>query len=75
VAAWATRPQRASDEPTDSSETILLARKMTPAFVNFFVKPVAIGDGLRVFSSRKPLTLAGSTAYSCGVVVNTYRQP
>jgi hypothetical protein len=37
--------------------------------LNLFVNPVAIGEGLRPFSGRKPLTLAGSTP--CGIVVNT----
>ena len=40
--------------------------------LNFFVNPTAIGQGLRVFSARRPLRLAGSTAYPCGIVVNTY---
>jgi dihydrofolate reductase len=43
--------------------------------LHFFVNPVAIGDGLRVFSGRKPLALAQSTRYPCGIVVNTYRKP
>ena len=42
--------------------------------LNFFVNPVAIGEGLRVFSTRKALKLHRSLAYSCGIVVNTYRQ-
>ena len=41
--------------------------------LNLFVNPVAIGEGLRVFSSRKPLTLSASKAYPCGIVVNTYQ--
>jgi dihydrofolate reductase len=40
--------------------------------LNFFVNPVAIGSGMRVFGTRKPLTLTSSTAYSSGIVVNTY---
>ena len=40
--------------------------------LNLFVNPVAIGKGLRVFTGRK-LTLDGSTAYPCGIVVSTYR--
>jgi dihydrofolate reductase len=42
--------------------------------LNLFVNPVAIGEGLRVFSTRKDLKLQRSIAYSCGIVVNTYRQ-
>jgi len=41
--------------------------------LNFFVNPAAIGEGLRVFSQRTPLSLAGSVAYSSGIVVNTYK--
>jgi len=41
--------------------------------LNFFVNPVAIGSGMRVFSGRKPLAHVGSTAYPSGVVVSTYR--
>src|SRR5262245_17505323 len=41
--------------------------------LNFFVNPVAIGKGLRVFGARTPLKLAASQAYTCGIVVNTYR--
>ena len=40
--------------------------------LNFFVNPVAIGDGLRIFHGRKKLTLTSSTQYACGIVVNTY---
>jgi dihydrofolate reductase len=40
--------------------------------LNFFINPVAIGEGLRVFHGRKPLALKGSSAYQCGIVVNTY---
>ncbi|HEV8381301.1 MAG TPA: dihydrofolate reductase family protein [Gemmatimonadales bacterium] len=39
---------------------------------NIFVNPVAIGRGMRIFRERKALRLASSTAYSGGVVVNTY---
>jgi dihydrofolate reductase len=42
--------------------------------LNLFVNPVAIGEGLRVFPTRKALKLQRSMAYSCGIVVNTYRQ-
>jgi len=41
--------------------------------LNFFVNPVAIGSGKRVFSQRMPLALIGSVAYGSGIVVNTYR--
>ena len=39
---------------------------------NFFVNPVAIGKGMQVFATRKPLKLTASTAYASGIVVNTY---
>ncbi len=42
--------------------------------LNLFVNPVAIGEGLRVFATRKPLKLDRSAAYACGIVVNTYRR-
>lgn len=42
--------------------------------LNLFVNPVAIGDGLRIFSERTPLKLIQSVSYSSGIVVNTYRQ-
>ena len=42
--------------------------------LNFFLNPVAIGNGKQVFKGRAPLKLAGSTAYPCGIVVNTYLQ-
>jgi dihydrofolate reductase len=41
--------------------------------LNIFVDPVAIGRGMRIFKDRKALRLASSTAYSSGVVVNTYQ--
>jgi len=40
--------------------------------LNLFVNPVAIGEGMRVFGSRRPLKLTASTDYACGIVVNTY---
>jgi dihydrofolate reductase len=40
--------------------------------LNLFVNPVAIGEGMRVFGDRSALTLKSSTAYACGIVVNTY---
>lgn len=42
--------------------------------LNFFVNPVAIGNGLRVFTRTTRLSLITSTAYPCGIVVSTYRQ-
>jgi dihydrofolate reductase len=39
---------------------------------NIFVNPVAIGDGLRIFSKRTTLTLVKSAVYASGVVINTY---
>ena len=41
--------------------------------LNFFVNPVAIGNGMRVFKGRTPSKLAASRAYPSGIVVNTYR--
>ena len=41
--------------------------------LNLFVNPTAIGNGLRIFSGRKPLKLEVSTPYPCGIVVSTYR--
>lgn len=40
--------------------------------LNLFVNPIAVGDGLRIFSARTPLKLLSSTAYASGIVVNTY---
>ena len=40
--------------------------------LNLVVNPIAIGEGLRIFSARTPLTLKASTAYASGIVVNTY---
>ena len=40
--------------------------------LNFFINPVAIGEGLRLFHGRKRFTLKGSSAYPCGIVVHTY---
>ena len=40
--------------------------------MNLFVNPVAIGNGMRIFRGRRPLKLAGSTAYPSGIVVNSY---
>ena len=41
--------------------------------LNLFVNPIAIGEGLRVFGARTPLTREESTAYASGIVVNTYK--
>jgi dihydrofolate reductase len=40
--------------------------------LNLFVNPVAIGRGMRVFKDRRSLKLKTSTAYPCGIVVNSY---
>ena len=40
--------------------------------LNLFVNPVAIGKGMRIFAARRPLKLTSSTAYLCGIVVDTY---
>lgn len=42
--------------------------------LNLFVNPVAIGKGKPIFRSQKSLNLTGSTAFPCGVVLNTYRR-
>ena len=41
--------------------------------LNFFVNPIAIGEGRRVFTGHTPLTLLGSVQYRSGIVVNTYK--
>lgn len=41
--------------------------------LNLFVNPVAIHEGMRIFSQRTPLVLASSTKYDCGIVVNSYK--
>jgi dihydrofolate reductase len=41
--------------------------------LNLFVNPVAIGRGMRVFKEKMPLKRVASTAYPCGIVVNSYR--
>ena len=40
--------------------------------LNFFVNPVAIGQGMQVFKQKHSLKLTGSTAHACGIVVNSY---
>ena len=43
---------------------------------NFFVNPVMINKGLRIFDKldkRQKLISPGSTAYECGVIVNRYQ--
>lgn len=42
--------------------------------LNLFKNPVAIGNGMRVFKGRTPLTLTDSTTYPSGIVVMTYTQ-
>jgi dihydrofolate reductase len=41
--------------------------------LNLFVNPIAIRDGMRIFSQRTPLALVRSTEYESGIVVNTYK--
>src|SRR5882724_9692117 len=41
--------------------------------LNFFVNPVAIAKGMRIFKDRRALALAASVAYPSGIVVNTYK--
>jgi len=41
--------------------------------LSLFVNPIAIHEGLRIFTSRAPLQLIDSVAYSTGKVVNTYK--
>ena len=40
--------------------------------LNFFVNPVAIGNGMRIFKDRRSMMRTDSVAYPCGIVVNTY---
>jgi dihydrofolate reductase len=40
--------------------------------LNLFVNPVAIGNGLRIFTDRTPLKRTASTAYDSGIIVNRY---
>ena len=40
--------------------------------LNFVVNPVALGEGMQIFTSRTPLKLTASTAYANGVLFNTY---
>jgi dihydrofolate reductase len=40
--------------------------------LHLFINPIAIGTGRRIFADRTPLSLTASTAYSSGVVVNSY---
>jgi dihydrofolate reductase len=37
-----------------------------------FVNPTAIGQGLRIFNGRVPLTLDDSIRFECGIIVNKY---
>jgi len=41
--------------------------------LNLFINPTAIGNGLKIFSERTPLSLINSTAYTSGTVVNTFK--
>jgi dihydrofolate reductase len=43
--------------------------------LHLFVNPVAIGDGMRIFTSRTPLALVASVNYKDGIakIVNTYK--
>ena len=43
--------------------------------LHLFVNPVAIGEGMRIFTSRTPLALVSSVAYRDGLakIVNTYK--
>jgi hypothetical protein len=66
---WMTRRQEPQliafiTQLTDTSDTILLGRKMTPGFVGDWEKAAAKPD------SPEP---TGSTAYPSGTVVSTYR--
>jgi dihydrofolate reductase len=40
--------------------------------LHLFINPIAIGEGLSIFTNRRPLQLANSTAYKNGIVVNKY---
>ena len=41
--------------------------------LNLFVNPIAIHDGMRIFTGRTPLQLVDSVAYKTGKVVTTYK--
>jgi dihydrofolate reductase len=41
--------------------------------LNLFMNPVAIGSGLKIFSEKTPFALINSTAYTSGIVVNTFK--
>jgi dihydrofolate reductase len=41
--------------------------------LHLFVNPIAIENGLRIFSKRAPLALVGSVGYGSGIVVNSYK--
>ncbi len=40
--------------------------------LNLVVNPVAIGSGMRIFTSRVPLRLVSSTAFANGEILNVY---
>lgn len=41
--------------------------------LNLFVNPVAIGEGLKIFTSTNQYELLASRAFACGIAVNTYK--
>ena len=40
--------------------------------LHLFFNPVALGQGMSIFTARTPLELTASTAYSSGLAVNSY---
>src|SRR5712691_12729307 len=52
--------------------TALIEHDLIEEF-NIFVNPVAIGRGMRILKDSKELRTTGSTAYTSGVVINTYQ--
>jgi dihydrofolate reductase len=42
--------------------------------LHLFVNPVAVGEGLRIFTGLTKLDLVKSTAFECGIIVNVYTQ-
>lgn len=43
--------------------------------LNLFINPVAIGNGLPIFSGRTKLEVMDSREYDCGIVVIQYKHP
>lgn len=39
---------------------------------NLFINPIALGEGMRIFSDRVKFKLINSQAFDAGIVVNTY---